>query len=113
MSSIDYGLLICVVATSMTGLMTIILGYLALRSMKQGLLKIYATFVFIALLIFSTAGVLRSTREVLDQTLIFGINIVYIEYVLYSLTYLELMLALYMINIISKATLEELKLRTG
>ncbi|MEM2933747.1 MAG: hypothetical protein QXQ02_02605 [Halobacteria archaeon] len=113
MIAIDYGLLICVVATSMTGLMTILLGYLALRSMKQGLLKIYATFVFIALLIFSTAGVLRSAREVLDQTLIFGINVVYIEYVFYSITYLELMLAIYMIHIISKVSPEELKLKAG
>ncbi len=110
--TLDYGLLICVVATSMTGLMTILLGYLTLRSMKRGLLKIYATFVFIALLIFSTAGVLRSTREVLDQTVFLGINVVYIEYVLYSITYLELMLAIYMIHLISKVSLEE-KLKAG
>lgn len=106
---LDYGLLICVVATSMTGLMTIVLGYLALRSLNKGLLKIYATFVFIALLIFSTAGVLRSTREVLNQTVFMGVNVVYIEYVLYSITYIELILAIYMIHIISKSPVEELK----
>ena len=105
----DYGLLICVVATSMTGLMTIILGYIGLRSLKRGLLKIYATFVFIALLIFSTAGVLRSTREVLNQTIFMGVNAVYIEYVLYSITYIELILAIYVIHIIPKSPVEELK----
>lgn len=109
MITLDYGLLICVVATSMTGLMTIILGFLALRSLRKGLFKIYATFVFIALLIFSTAGVLRSAREVLDQTVFMGVNVVYIEYVLYSITYIELILAIYMIHIISKAPVEELK----
>lgn len=96
----DPTLLSLIVLTSSLSFITIVLNLYIFRKLPYGDLKDFAALVLSVILVFTLGGFLRSVREIFDLTYLRGINIVYLEYTLYTLTYI---VAIYKIREIMRA----------
>jgi uncharacterized membrane protein len=83
----DPTLLSLILLTSFLSLITITLNIYIFRKLPYGNLKDFAALVLSVILIFTLGGFIRSVREIFDLISLGGINIVYIEYILYTFTY--------------------------
>ncbi len=75
------------------------MSYFSLQKLTEGSLKKYAMLVWLALVVFSVGGALRSAQE-LD--ILTGSVITDIEYILYCLYYFVLLYAVYTLYNMSK-----------
>lgn len=96
----DPTLISMVLLTSSLCFITIALNLYVFRKLPLGDLKDFSALVLSVILLFTLGGFLRSAREIFDLTNLRGINIVYIEYTLYTLTYI---VAIYKIREITRA----------
>ncbi len=96
----DPTLISMVILTSFLSITTIALNLYVFRKLPLGELKDFSALVLSVILVFSLGGFLRSAREIFDLTSLRGINIVYVEYSIYTLTYI---VAIYKIREITKA----------
>lgn len=99
----DPTLISLILLTSSLSLLTIISSLHIFRRLPYGDLKDFAALVLSVILIFSLGGFIRSVREIFDLTHLRGINIIYIEYTLYTFTYA---IAIYKIRELMRASRE-------
>ncbi len=97
----DPTLISLVLLTSSLSFITIVLSIYIFRKLPYGDLKDFTALVLSVILIFTLGGFLRSVREIFDLTHLGGINLVYIEYSLYTFTYV---IAIYKIREIMRAS---------
>ncbi|MEM2933748.1 MAG: hypothetical protein QXQ02_02600 [Halobacteria archaeon] len=96
----DATLISLILITSFLSIITIISSLYIFQKLPYGDLKDFAALVLSVILIFTLGGFIRSVREIFDLTHLSGINIVYIEYILYTFTYV---IAIYKIRKILRA----------
>lgn len=77
------------------GIVTILASFAISRRLGKGTIRAFVNQVIIVMLIFSIAGLLRSIHLFTTITVIYGVNIVYLEYIIFSLTYIIASFKLY------------------
>lgn len=74
--------------TAFLGTLTIIANLYVVRKIGHGNLMHFAMLVLVVILMFSIAGLIRSIGIIAGFDNIAGINIVYIQYAIYSVVYI-------------------------
>lgn len=91
--------MIPIIIVALFGIAILIMSYFSLQKLTEGSLKKYAMLIWLALVVFSIGGALRSAQE-LD--ILTGSVITDIEYILYCFYYFTLMYAVYTLYEMSK-----------
>jgi len=77
------------------GIATILISLAISRRLGKGTIRAFVNQVIVVMLIFSIAGLLRSVHLFTAAPVLYGINIVYLEYMIFSLTYILASFKLY------------------
>ncbi|MDF1556678.1 MAG: hypothetical protein P1P80_00640 [ANME-2 cluster archaeon] len=88
-------LLILIFGTMAFGTMTLVIGYFTLQKLSSGRIKDYGMVVWYALIFFSIGVGIHSLNLLFNYESIFGINLVYFEYLFYCGYYIILLYALF------------------
>lgn len=95
----DILILILIIIVALFGIAILIMSYFSLQKLTESSLKKYAMLVWLALVVFSIGGALRSAQE-LD--ILTGSVFTDIEYMFYCIYYFVLLYAVYMLYQMSK-----------
>ncbi|MBW6517889.1 MAG: hypothetical protein K0A89_05240 [ANME-2 cluster archaeon] len=97
-------LLIPIFATIAFGTMTLVMGFLSLRKLTDGRIKMYGTVIWYALIFFSIGGGIHIVQELFNYESIMGVSLVYFEYFFYAVYYISLLYAILSLYRMAKFT---------